>query len=75
MPSVQRGSVVKRPSGVGAARWYDEAGKRCQQGGFETRSEALAFLGSKVEEVVALRRGDPTALRRRQMLTLTVLVD
>jgi integrase len=75
MPSVQRGQVVRRPSGSWAARFYDETGTRRQQGGFQTRSDALAWLGRKVEEVAALRRGDPSALRRRQMLTLQALVD
>ena len=75
MPSVQRGQVVKRPYGIWAARWYDEAGARRQQGGFQTKSAASAWLDSKLDEVVALRRGDPSALRRRQMLTLSELVD
>ncbi len=59
MPAVQRGSAVKRPSGLWAARWYDDAGTRRQQGGFQTRSSALAWLDGKLEEVVALRRGTP----------------
>ena len=75
MPAVQRGSAVKRPSGLWAARWYDETGKRHQEGGFPTRSAALAWLDGKLEEVVALRRGDPSALRRREMLTLAQLAD
>jgi integrase len=75
MPSVQRGSVRKQASGAWAARWYDEAGARVQQGGFPTRSAAVEFLGGRVGEVAALRRGDPSALRRREMPTLEALVD
>jgi integrase len=75
VPSVQRGSAIKRPSGRWEARYYDETGKRRYQGGFATRSEALAWIDARLEEVVALRRGDPSALRRRQMLTLRELVD
>jgi integrase len=74
MPSVQRGSVVKRGTRWGA-RWYDENGARSFQGGFGTRSAARAFVDSKVEEVAALRRGDPSAIRRREMPTLGELVD
>jgi integrase len=74
MPSVQRGSVVKRGRRWGG-RWYDEAGERRFRGGFDTKSDARAFVDRKVEEVVALRRGDPSALRRREMLTLGELVD
>jgi hypothetical protein len=74
MPSVQRGAVLKRGSGW-AARWYDENGTRQFKGGFGTKSEARSFVDSKVEEVVALRRGDPSALRRRELPTLGVLVD
>src|SRR5690349_12433172 len=74
MPSVQRGSVDK----IGAkwrARWYDEADRRRSQGGFDTRSDAWTFVEGKVEEVAALRRGDPSALRRRHMLTLGEVVE
>jgi integrase len=74
MPSVQRGSVVKRGKRWGA-RWYDENGARRFQGGFDTRSAACAFVDSKVDEVLALRRGDPSALRRREMPTFGELVD
>jgi integrase len=74
MPSVQRGSVVKRGRRWGA-RWYDETDRRRFQGGFETRSAARAFVDTKVEEVTALRRGDPSAIRRREMPTFGQLVD
>jgi integrase len=74
MPSVQRGSVVKRGNRWGA-RWYDENGPRRFQGGFETRSAARRFVDSKVEEVAALRRGDPSALARSEAVTVTEAVD
>jgi integrase len=74
MPASQRGSVVKRGKRWGA-RWYDENGLRRFQGGFDTRSAAGAFVDSKVQTVLALRRGDPSALRRRSMPTLGELVD
>jgi integrase len=69
MPSEQRGSVERLNSGW-AARWRDENGRRCQQGGLATRSEAHRWLHGTVGEVAALRRGDPSALRRRTMPTL-----
>jgi integrase len=74
MPSVQRGQTVKRGKRWGA-RWYDENGKRQFQGGFETRSAARSFVDDKVEEVAALRRGDPSALARREAVTVTEAVD
>lgn len=70
MPSHQRGTVTKRPSGKWAARWRDEEGAQRLRGGFTTRSEALAFLGPQLDDVEALRRGDVAALRRREMPTL-----
>jgi integrase len=75
MPSVQRGEVRKRPSGRWSVRWYDESGRRRERGGFPSRSDALAWLNGQVEGVAALRRGDPSALRRRAMPTLQELVD
>jgi integrase len=74
MPSVQRGSTVKRGHKWGA-RWYDESGERQFRGGFGTRSGAREYVDNKVEQVVALRRGDPSVLRRRQMPTLGEPVD
>jgi integrase len=74
MPANQRGSVVKRGSRW-AARWYDETDIRRFEGGFETKSAARAFVDVKVEEFAALRRGDPSALRRRAMPTLGELVE
>jgi integrase len=75
MPSVQRGSVRRQPSGLWAARWYDHEGARRQRGGFPTRTEAVAWLSPVVFEVSAVRRGDPSAKRRRDMPTLAVLAD
>jgi integrase len=74
MPSVQRGQTVKQGGGWGV-RWYDENGKRRRQAGFETKSAARAFVDSKVKGVAALRRGDPSALRRQSLPTLGELVD
>jgi integrase len=72
MPSVQSGSTVKRGQRWGA-RWYDEAGARRFQGGFETRSAAHEFVDDKVEEVAALRRGDLP--RPSEIPTVAGLVD
>jgi integrase len=72
VPSVQRGSVVKRGNRWGA-RWYDESGGRKFQGGFDTRSAARGFVDRKVEEVVALRRGDLP--KPADIPTVTALVD
>ena len=74
MPSTQRGSTVKRGE-KWAARWYDEHDHRRFAGGFETKSAARLFVDRKVEEAAALRRGDPSALRRRAMPTLGELVE
>jgi integrase len=74
MPSVQRGSVVKQGSGYGV-RYYDENGRRCRESGFNTRSAARTFVDSKVEEVAALRRGDPSALARVEAVTVTEAVN
>jgi integrase len=72
MPSIQRGSTVKRGR-LWGARWYDETGARRFQGGFETRSAAREFVDDKVEEVAALRRGDLP--RPSQIPTVAGLVD
>lgn len=73
MPSVQRGTVVKR--GTWGARWRDEHGKQQYQGGFASKSAAREWLDNKVKGVAALRRGDPATIRRREMPTLGELVD
>jgi hypothetical protein len=41
-----------------SARWYDERGERKSRGGFETKTAAPDWLNPKVDEVLALRRGD-----------------
>src|SRR6266511_514634 len=73
MPSVQRG-VVDKPGNRWRVRWYDEQGTRRAQGGFPTRSEALAWLGPTVEEVKARRRGDAPH-RPLERPTVAVLVE
>jgi integrase len=72
MPSVQRGSVVKRGASWGA-RWYDQDGTRRFQGGFETKSAAREYVDGKVEGVAALRRGDLP--RPTDIPTVSQLVD
>jgi integrase len=72
MPSIQRGSTVKRGR-LWGARWYDETGARRFQGGFETRSAAREFVDGKVEEIAALRRGDLP--RPSEIPTVAGLVD
>jgi integrase len=74
MPASQRGSAVKRGR-KWSARWYDENGVRCFQGGFETRSAAREYVDGKVEEVAALRRGDPAALARAEAVSVEEAVD
>ena len=75
MPSVQRGSVRKRPSGRWEARYYDANGLRHFEGGFETKTAARDWLETKVDDVLAVRRGDVAAIRRRQMPTLGQLAE
>lgn len=65
MPSVQGGSVRKRPSGRWEARWYDDQGVRHTAGGFDTKTDAWDHLESK-------RRHPPPT---RQMPTLGELAD
>jgi integrase len=72
MPSVQRGSVVKRGARWGA-RYYDETGARKFRGGFETKSEARAWVDTKVGTIEALRRGDRPAAG--EIPTVDALVD
>jgi integrase len=57
MPARQRGSVVRRGQSW-QARWYDENGTRRSHGGFDTKTAAGDFLETKVDGVLALRRGD-----------------
>jgi hypothetical protein len=68
MPSRQRGSVIRRGK-TWAVRYYDDAGARRFQGGFETRSEALDWLEHRLDEVRALRRGD--RVRPSERLTVS----
>lgn len=57
MPSVQRGTIVKRDK-TWTVRYYDAEGVRRSPGGFATRSEAAEFLDRTLDEVEALRRGE-----------------
>lgn len=75
MPARQRGAVVKRGPGNWQARYRDEDGNQRGQSGFETKTEARDWLDTKLDEVLALRRGDLPALRRRNPPTLAELVD
>jgi integrase len=74
MPSVQHGQVVKRGKRWGV-RWYDEDGARRFQGGFETKSAARSWVDNKVEEVAALRRGDPAALAQAEAITVEEAIE
>ena len=74
MPSSQRGQAFRQGT-TWAVRFYDETGARRRQAGFATRKEALGWLGHKLDEVDRLRRGDPSALRRREMPTFDGLCD
>jgi integrase len=74
MPSAQRGALDKRGK-TWRARWYDESGKPRSRSGFPTKSEAGEWLDAKVDEVGRLRRGEPAAVRRREMPTLAELVE
>ncbi len=65
MPKAQTGSVVRRGKRNYGARYYDEQGARRYQGGFETHTAAAAWLRTKVDEVLALRRGDLIPTRDR----------
>lgn len=73
MPSVQRGSVVKKGK-TWAARWYDDTGARKFQGGFATKTAAREWMDDQVKEVAALRRGDLIPVSRRPS-TVNALLD
>jgi len=73
MPSVQRGSVVRKDRKWGA-RWYDDGGVRRFRGGFETKSAAREWLDSKVDDVAALRRGEIIPVAHRPQ-TVDALLD
>jgi integrase len=75
VPSLQRGSVHKLPSGRWAVRYYDANGKRCRAGqAFATKTAAAEWLKSKVDEVSALRRGDQLPSTDRSK-TVDALLD
>jgi integrase len=73
MPAKQRGSVVKRGA-TWQARYRDENGAQRGQGGFPSRTAALDWLDSRMNEVLAFRRGDliPTTHRPQ---TVDALLD
>jgi hypothetical protein len=73
MPAKQRGSVVKRGK-QWQARWRDENGKQCGQGGFPSKTAGRDWLDDRMEEVIALRRGDRLPTRDRPA-TVDVLLD
>ena len=74
VPSLQRGSVVKRGKTWGV-RWYDDEASRRFRGGFDTKSAAREWIDNKVDEVAALRRGDPLIVRRLEIPTFDELAD
>lgn len=74
MPARQRGYAARRGK-TWAARWRDETGTGRFRGGFKSKTEALDYANARAEDVKALRNGDPAALRRREMPTLSQLVD
>jgi integrase len=73
MPSVQRGSVVKRGR-TWQARYRDENGKQRGQGGFATKSAAAEWLEHRAKEVLAFRRGDLIPAGHRPQ-TVDLLLD
>jgi integrase len=73
VPSVQRGSVVKRGSKSWQARYRDENGSQRAQGGFETKTAARDWLDRKSDEILALKRGD--FVRKSDRPTVTEIVD
>jgi integrase len=77
MPSAQRGTLAKRADRW-SARWRDESGKprrRTFATGREGKAEAQAFLERTLREVEARRNGDPVAVRRHDLPTVSDLVD
>jgi hypothetical protein len=55
MPSVQRGSVVKKGKSW-AVRYYDEEGVRRFRGAFPTKTAARECADRKADGIEALRR-------------------
>jgi integrase len=74
MPAKQRGRLEKLPSGRWSVRFYDENGVRQRQGGFETKTEAAEWLGRRLDEIQALRRGELVAMSHRPQ-TVNALLD
>ena len=70
MPSVQRGSVFKKPSGTWAYRYRDAHGRRRQVGRFKTKGETREASPPPLSES---RLGPLTAARRDW--TVSQLVD
>jgi integrase len=60
MPSVQRGSVIRKGQ-TWAVRYYDEAGVRRFRGAFPTKTSAREWADRKADEIEALRRGERAA--------------
>lgn len=56
MPSVQRGQIRRRGP-KWSARYYDEAGRRRERGGFLTRKEASQWLSGRLTAVQDVREG------------------
>jgi integrase len=74
MPAEQRGWVVERGPRNYQARWRDEQGKPRGKSGFETQTAAWKFLRSKIDEVLALRRGELIPVSHRPQ-TVDALLD
>jgi integrase len=70
MPSVQRGSVFKKPSGTWAYRYRDENARRREVARFKTKGEAREALDAALE----LARLGPLVAARRNW-TLAELID
>jgi hypothetical protein len=73
MPSVQRGTIIRRGK-TWTARYYDANGVRRSPGGFATRREAADFLDGILDEVEGLRRGDILPVGDRPA-TVDLLLD
>jgi integrase len=77
MPSIQRGQLAKRGDRW-TVRYRDEQGRHRRRTfgpGREGKAEASGWLERQVKTVEALRNGDTVTLRRRQLPTLSELVD
>ncbi len=64
MPARQRGSAIKRGMSW-QARYRDEDGHQRGQGGFPSKTAALDWLDGRMDEVLALRRGDLIPIAHR----------